>query len=163
MHKILIVSATSGSNLRLAKRLEKSLDIEKEIVNLEDFIMPLYTPKVGKVNDEKIKDLCSKFSQSNGLIFCAPEYNGSIPPIITNAIAWMSVSTDYWRDAFNNKIGLIASSSGGPAIKYQIAMKNQLSAHIPKELQKYIISDNRVTEIIYPVKRYPKKIKSLKL
>ena len=126
MHKILIVSATSGSNLRLAKRLEKSLDIEKEIVNLEDFIMPLYTPKVGKVSDEKINDLCSKFSQSNGLIFCAPEYNGGSPPILTNTITWLSVISNNWRDAFLNKKALIATHSGGAGGRFLSTFRIQL-------------------------------------
>ena len=54
-----------------------------------------------------------------------PEYNGSIPPIVNNAIAWISGSTNYWRDAFNNKITLIATSSGGPGTKFITAMKSQ--------------------------------------
>ena len=53
--------------------------------------------------------------------------------------------------------------SGIPEPVDLIKMKDQLSVYIPKELQKYITPDNTVTEIIYPVKRYPKKIKSLKL
>ena len=130
---ILILSATNNSNYTLSKDILELIDqneVDATILSLEEYNLPLFTSSdyesnKGKYMDE-IKVITNAMVQSDGLIVCAPEYNGSIPPIITNAIAWMSVSTDYWRDAFNNKIGLIASSSGGPAIKYQIAMKNQL-------------------------------------
>ena len=42
-------------------------------------------------------------------------------------------------------------------------LKEELKRHIPQGLKKYIIDDNTVTNIKYPVVKYPKKIKSLKL
>ena len=42
-------------------------------------------------------------------------------------------------------------------------MKQELSIHVPEELKQYILPDNTVTEIIYPVTQYPEKIKSIKL
>ena len=133
MKKIFIISATSFSNYDLSSKIKKILDnndVQCEIINLEDYNLPLFTAKDYKDNKESINnvidDITKKIISSSGLIFCAPEYNGSIPPIVTNFIAWVSVSTDYWRDAFNNKIGLIASSSGGDAVKYYNAMKSQL-------------------------------------
>ena len=57
---------------------------------------------------------------------CAPEYNGSIPPILTNMIAWVSVASKHWRDVFNQKISLVASSSGGGGSNYHNSMKIQL-------------------------------------
>ena len=133
MKKISIISATSFSNYELSSQLKKiidTIDVECEIVNLEDYNLPLFTAKDYKDNKEKVVNTIDKITKeivsSSGIIFCAPEYNGSIPPIVTNFIAWVSVSTDYWRDAFNNKIGLIASSSGGDAVKYSNAMKSQL-------------------------------------
>ena len=53
--------------------------------------------------------------------------------------------------------------SGEPQSIDLIKLKKELSIHIPNELKKYILSDDTVTEIKYPVKKYPKKIKSLKL
>ena len=64
--------------------------------------------------------------ESSGIIFCAPEYNGSIPPIVTNFIAWVSMSTKYWRDAFNGKVALIGTFSGGAGGKFLSTMKLQL-------------------------------------
>ena len=65
--------------------------------------------KIGEINKKEenfdtINKLTNAFIESSGLIICAPEYNGSIPPIITNMIAWISVSTDNWRDGFNKKV-----------------------------------------------------------
>ena len=111
--KILIVSATSASNLKLAndikeiilniKNIENSTEVK--IVNLEKINLPLYsTPKEQKGHPQDLSRLVEKFQWAQGLIICAPEYNGSIPPVITNAIAWMSVITENWRDVFNQKI-----------------------------------------------------------
>ena len=46
--KILIVSATSRNNLVLAKRLSEFLDghTDVEIVNLEDYELPLFRPGI---------------------------------------------------------------------------------------------------------------------
>ena len=53
--------------------------------------------------------------------------------------------------------------SGIPKSIDLIKMKKELSLHVPEELQKYILPDNTVTEIKYPVIKYPDKIKSVKL
>ena len=57
--------------------------------------------------------IMKKFIKASGFIICAPEYNGSIPPVLTNIIAWLSVMGDDWRLVFNGKIGLLATHSGG--------------------------------------------------
>ena len=133
MKEVIIISATSFSNYDLSlkiKNILEKINIKCEIINLEEYDLPLFTANNFKENKNnislKIDRITKKFIKSSGLIFCSPEYNGSIPPIVTNCIAWISVATDYWRDAFINKIGLIASSSGGDAVKYNTAMKNQL-------------------------------------
>ena len=53
--------------------------------------------------------------------------------------------------------------SGTPKPVDLVKMKEELSTHVPKELKKYILPDNKVTEINYPVTKYPVKIKSVKL
>jgi len=133
MKNVIILTATKNSNYSLGENLSKLIkqnQYEVVLSCLEDFDLPLFVAsdyeelKQKHLNDiKKVTDLLVK---ADGVIICAPEYNGSIPPIITNTIAWISVTTEYWRDAFANKIGLIASSSGGPAVKYNTAMKNQL-------------------------------------
>ena len=44
-----------------------------------------------------------------------------------------------------------------------MTIKNKLSVHVPDEMKQYILDDNTITEINYPITQYPKRIKSLKL
>ena len=133
MKNVLIISATLNTNYTLAKDIEKillNLNVKVTIVSLEDYSLPLYTAKNSKIVNEngieKIENLTKHLINNQGIIVCGPEYNGSIPPIITNAISWISTSTDYWRDGFLNKIALVATSSGGPGNKFLTSMKMQL-------------------------------------
>ena len=132
MKNILIVSATLNNNYKLAKQLKKLIDQQANVtvISLEDYDLPVYTEKVFdkyvKSNQNTIEKLTKYFINNQGIIICAPEYNGSTPPIVNNAIAWISTSTKYWRDAFNDKIALIATSSGGPGTKYTTIMKLQM-------------------------------------
>ena len=133
MKNVLIISATLNTNYTLAKDIEKillNLNVKVTTVSLEDYSLPLYTAKNSKIVNEngieKIENLTKHLINNQGIIVCGPEYNGSIPPIITNAISWISTSTDYWRDGFLNKIALVATSSGGPGNKFLTSMKMQL-------------------------------------
>ena len=133
MKDILIISATLNNNYSLSKALSdilKELDMESDIISLENYKLPVYTDEVfEKEKDtykETIESLTQQFVNHKGLIICGPEYNGSIPPIINNVIAWISTSTDYWKDAFKNKAVLIGTSSGGAGNKFIASMKIQL-------------------------------------
>jgi hypothetical protein len=53
--------------------------------------------------------------------------------------------------------------SGIPDPVDLVKMKAELSAYVPEELKQYILPNNTVTEINYPVRGYPKKINSTKL
>ena len=155
MKKVVIISATSATNLDLSDKLLNildELDTSSEIINAEEHVLPMFVASAYESQKKEyyktIDFLTKKIIESSGIIICAPEYNGSIPPIITNMIAWISVSTDYWRDGFYKKISLIASSSGGGGAKYFIAMKNQLehlgSVVMPRGIQ--ISSSNPLNE-----------------
>tara|TARA_B100001094_G_scaffold326788_1_gene383625 strand:- start:709 stop:1197 length:489 start_codon:yes stop_codon:yes gene_type:complete len=126
MGKILITSATSGNNLILANQVGDLIDKQKDIISLEDFSLPLYTPAIEKVKNRSTIDLCNKFINSDGLIFFAPEYNGGSPPILTNAITWLSLATDNWREAFVNKKVLIGTHSGGAGYRFLSTFRVQL-------------------------------------
>ena len=126
MKKILIVSATAGNNLILAEKIGKLFDIKNELITLEDYQLPLYTGKAKLEDQTIINNLCEKVIDASGFVFCGPEYNGGSAPILTNAITWISVSTDYWRDAFSDKIGLIATHSGGNGNSFLSTFRQQL-------------------------------------
>ena len=126
MKKILIISATSGNNLDLANDIRKLLRIDNELISLEDYQLPLYTGKVKIDNQTIINKLCNKVVDASGFIFCGPEYNGGSTPMLINAITWISVTTEHWRDSFSDKIGLIATHSGGGGGSFLSTFRQQL-------------------------------------
>ena len=75
----------------------------------------------------QLDPLEASFAASTALFFVAPEYNGSIPPTLSNAIAWLSTQTDDFRALFTLKPTAIATHSGGGGHKVLVAMRLQLS------------------------------------
>ena len=126
MKNIIIISATSGNNLNLANKIGELLDLQCQIISLEDYYLPLYQANIELEDKTLINDLCQKVINADGFIFCGPEYNGGSAPILTNAITWISVTTDYWKDAFKDKIGLIATHSGGNGDSFLLTFRHQL-------------------------------------
>jgi hypothetical protein len=53
--------------------------------------------------------------------------------------------------------------SGEPVQVDLVKIKSKLSQHVPEDLKKYILLDDTVTEIKYPVQEYPTKVQSRKL
>ena len=131
MKNILIISATSGNNYKLAQELEsliKSKEVNYNLIRLDDYSIPLYHPKVETTTEsDDIAKLDELFQSADGFIFCAPEYNGSIPPILVNVISWISVKTSNWRGAFNGKSGLICTHSGGVGNNFKSSLRIQLN------------------------------------
>ncbi|MFQ6612029.1 MAG: NADPH-dependent FMN reductase [Fidelibacterota bacterium] len=128
MKKILIISATTRNNLALARQLGtliNKLDARFKVLSLEDFALPLFTPSA-KIDSSVVEQLAGTFQAHDGFLFCAPEYNGGVPPIMSNAIAWISVTTDNWRAAFNGKCAQLASHSNGSATRFFSAFRSQL-------------------------------------
>jgi len=128
MKTITIITATSGNNKSLAQDLNNILDkteVKTKIINLEDLEFPLYKPPK-KENLKQISILHDHFVDSQALIFCAPEYNGGSPPVLSNAITWLSVSSADWRECFDHKFVLIATYSGGPAYRFLSGFRVQL-------------------------------------
>ena len=76
MKNLIILSATSGNNLILAKKIGDLLDLKYQIISLEDYQLPLNTGNFEIENKTLINDLCQKVINANGFIFCGPEYNG---------------------------------------------------------------------------------------
>ena len=93
---------------------------------LEDYEMPLYLPNLKNIDKALIYELGQKFKYADGLIFCAPEYNGGSPPILTNVITWLSVITDNFRELFSNKKALIGTHSGGAGAEVFINIPNTI-------------------------------------
>ncbi len=96
--KILVIpgSIRSGSlNVRLAAAVTKELalaDVEVTRISLEDFPLPIYDAgheaKAGV--PEAARDLKRMIGAHHGLFIASPEYNASVPPLLKNAIDWIS-------------------------------------------------------------------------
>ena len=76
---------------------------------------------------ELMTELSEAFTSATGFFFAAPEYNGSIPPTLSNLIAWLSTETTDFRSVFNDKPAVIATHSGGGGQKLLTSLRIQLS------------------------------------
>jgi len=114
----LTILSTSGVNKQYAEHIGYD-----GMINLVDANLPLYTPEAELVaSPELIKQIDTLYKMildADQLQFFQPQYNGSLPPITTNFIAWISrrntliAEPGNWRDAFNNKPVHIYSYSAG--------------------------------------------------
>ena len=128
--KISILVSSQGKNMELAQKfLDYLIELgeKAEIIDIVAMELPLYSSITEGNLPDKALDLTKKLIDSKGMVFVAPEYNGLIPPVLNNAIAWISRSGDDWREAFNGKSAVIATHSGGGGAHVLIAMRQQLS------------------------------------
>lgn len=152
MKNILVVAASNQNNLELAKFFVeeiKAQGAEAMLVDLVEEDLPLYTPKnEAEGVPVQATELAKKMENIDGMVFTAPEYNGSIPPTLNNFIAWISRTGKTWREVFNEKKAVIATHSGSGGVNVLNAMRQQLSyvgmnvigrqihTHMKKELSK---------------------------
>ena len=130
--KLLIITASNGENLKLAKRFasfSKEFQTTAELIDLTNLDLPLFTPQNHSTLSipSQIEYLNKQMLSHSHWIICAPEYNGSIPPVLTNAIAWLSVQDNDFRNLFNGKPIGMASSSGGGCMELLITLRIQLT------------------------------------
>jgi len=131
-NNLIIISSSNGKNLELSNKFldkSKELKISSEILDLTELNIPLYNPRIYSKNEipNEIILLKKKLFQTEKWIICAPEYNGSIPPILSNFIAWLSISGEDFRNLFNGQPIAIATFSGGPGIELITSLRIQLS------------------------------------
>jgi len=130
MSKIGILVASANNNVNLANKLQELATqngVESELIKLVDLDLPLYSTVEEERNGipDTAKELAQKILSLNAFIVVAPEYNGVMPPVLNNAMAWTSRATKDWRDAFNEKIVGLATHSGGGGAKGLQAMRIQ--------------------------------------
>jgi len=128
MSKIGILVASANNNRNLGDKLAslaKEENVEVEVINLLDLRLPLYSTVEEEENGipEIALELAHKILDLKSFIIVAPEYNGVMPPVLNNAMAWTSRSTKDWRDAFNEKVVALATHSGGGGAKGLQAMR----------------------------------------
>lgn len=157
MKKITILCADEGSNLKLAEKIHSHLatkNANANLINLIQWEVPLYTYKTETILGipDIVKEFSSTCKESNGFVIVSPEYNGTIPPVLTSAIAWATRASDDWRAAFNEKpVGIASYSWTGAAnlfaslrIHLSYIGMNVLARPIPVTPDKPLIEDDLI-------------------
>ena len=131
---LLVITASNGENLRLAERFAaaaKRQGWRADVLDLTAVPLPLFTPREQAALGlpDALPDLNERMAAAPRWVICAPEYNGSIPPVLTNAIAWLSVAAPDFRSLFNGRPVVIATHSGGGGSMVLTALRLQL-AHL---------------------------------
>ena len=96
--KFILLSGSFHSKSRSLAILECSkkyfIDHIVEIPRLD--ALPFYSEDLAAHKPDVVKALLSAIEASDGILFCTPEYNHSVPAVLKNAIDWVS------RPAFNS-------------------------------------------------------------
>ena len=128
---VLVIAASNGENLKLAQRFvdqTRALGSTADLLDLTTLELPLFTPRVKEQGmPNGIQALQQQLMAAPRWVICAPEYNGSIPPVLTNALAWLSVQGDDFRVLFNGRPIAMASFSGGNGMELLVALRIQLT------------------------------------
>lgn len=132
MKRIAIILASEQKNLELANHIKKEIEGTGNkacLIKLIDLNLPLYTSRTEKEHSasEILGKSLEHIKEAHGLIFLAPEYNGGIPPILTNFLAWVSRSTKNWRENLNGKPAALGTYSGGAGAMVITGLRLQLS------------------------------------
>ena len=128
---LLVLAASNGENLKLAQRFMAAAEQRQQRADLLDLTrldLPLFTPRAERQerNPTLIK-LEQQLQQAPRWVICAPEYNGSIPPVLSNAIAWLSVQGDDFRALFNGRPIAMATVSGSGGMELLVSLRIQLT------------------------------------
>ena len=132
MAKFLMITATSGTNLELAERFA-TVAIEKghdaDIVDLVEMDLPMFTIARSSDPEQKVdvSELTQQMIEADAWIIVAPEYNGSMPPTLNNAIAWLSGDWQNFRKMCTGKPVGLATHSGGGGAHVIMAMRHMFS------------------------------------
>ena len=146
MKNIGIIVASVNKNMELALKIQEvitELESKSEIINLVALDLPMYT---SILEDEKgipkeVTELAAQLLAFDALIIVSSEYNGSMPPVLNNAIAWVSRVGDDFRAIFDQKFVALASHSGGGGMRGNDAVRAMFSYIGANVLSREIINN----------------------
>ena len=102
-------------NIAVAGAREAGGDVT--VIDLRDFPMPIYSADDHEKNgfDPQASRLQDLLTEHDGLFIASPEYNGSIPGGLKNAIDWASRKNDKYGmyEVFKGKTAAIITASPG--------------------------------------------------
>lgn len=86
-------------------------------IDLKDYPMPIYNADEHQENgfDEKALEFQKLLGEADGFLISSPEYNGSLPGGLKNAIDWASRKSDEYGmiEVFKGKFAAILTASPG--------------------------------------------------
>ena len=146
MKNIGILVASVQKNMQLAHNIQEvvtDLGHKSDIINLVALDLPMYTSIIEEEQGipRKVNDLAKHLQTFDALIVVSPEYNGSMPPVLNNAIAWVSRVGDDFRAIFNQKFVALATYSGGGGIRGNDAVRAMFSYIGANVLSREIINN----------------------
>jgi azobenzene reductase len=101
-----VQSHSLGLGQAIAEQL-KSLDVKSELVNLQEYKLPLYDRKIERSDmyDKKIKSFLQKSYSADGFVWITPIYHNSYSSVLKNALDWQHTK-------FPGKVVGLASHGG---------------------------------------------------
>ena len=122
--KILVLAGSARLDSMHRKLARQAVDalrdagVEATLADLRDFPMPMYDGdlEAGQGLPPAAKELKELARRHNGLAIASPEYNGSFPALLKNALDWISRPEPGERslEIFRGKVAAILSASPGP-------------------------------------------------
>jgi chromate reductase len=122
--KILVLAGSArldSIHRRLARQTVEALrdaGVEATLADLRDFPMPIYDGdlEAGQGLPTAAKALKELARRHDGFAIASPEYNGSFPALLKNALDWISRPEPGERplEVFRGKVTAILSASPGP-------------------------------------------------
>ena len=120
MNVLIIAGSTRELSLNkvLAKLAHKQLaqmDVKSELVDLRDYLMPLYDGDLENTQGlpNNALRLLARMQKADTLVFASPEYNASFSAVLKNAIDWLSRPNPEQINPFSGKAALLMSASPG--------------------------------------------------
>ena len=109
---------TGALSARLAALAAKELALaEADVtqISLADYPLPIYDGDVetGKGIPENAIRLARLVAASRGVFIATPEYNNSLPPLLKNAIDWVSRNRNTGSLSYRRKVYAVGSTSDG--------------------------------------------------
>ena len=146
MKNIGILVASVKKNMDLALNIQEvitDLGAKSELINLVALDLPMYTSIIEDEQGipQEVKDLAKHLQTFDALIIVSSEYNGSMPPVLNNTIAWVSRVGDDFRAIFNQKFVALASHSGGGGMRGNDAVRAMFSYIGANVLSREIINN----------------------
>jgi NAD(P)H-dependent FMN reductase len=142
-------------NRRLADLAERCLAAaggDVDHITLKDFPLPIYDGDLEEEEGvpESGKALHGKFAAAQGVFIVSPEYNAGTPPLLKNAIDWVSRVRDHGGQdaAFARPVFALASASPGGLGGYRglISLRQSLVLQLGATVIPQMVSVSRAHE-----------------